>query len=79
MNLDERLEKDNRNKKPVKDPYYDDEPDYAGYIEYKKRPFLNEDKGVFEGVFENSFNKEPDVFDRTAVFRTSERSRGIGE
>ena len=40
MNLEERLVRDIR-KKPEKDPYYDDEPDYEGYIEHKKQPFIN--------------------------------------
>lgn len=69
MNLDERLNKDSK-KKPEKDPYYEDEPDYAPYIEREKRPSLNEYKGVFTSE-ERSINKRPDVFERTAVFKVS--------
>ncbi len=75
MNLDERLNKDIK-RKPLKDPYYEDEPDYEGYIEHKKQPFLNENGGVFDGVYENSFNIQESVFDKQAVFKvgTGERS-----
>ncbi len=72
MNLDERLIRDNQ-KKPEKDPYYDDEPDYEGYIEHEKQPFLNEQKGVFDSVYEDSFHTRPDVFERTAVFKVGNK------
>ena len=70
MNLEERLNKDAK-KKVQRDPYYDEEPDYAGYIEFEKKPFINEYKGVFDSADRDSINKRPDVFERTAVFRVS--------
>ena len=73
MNLDDRLTKDGVKKlKVLKDPYYEDEPDYAAYIEHEKRPSLNEYRGVFVSSDETSINKRPNVFDRTAVFKTGD-------
>lgn len=70
MNLDERLKRDSE-KKPEGDPYYDEEPDYAGYLPFEKMPFINDYKGVFKAKDEDSINKRPDVFERTAVFKVS--------
>ncbi|MBQ7724846.1 MAG: hypothetical protein K6A90_13910 [Lachnospiraceae bacterium] len=70
MNLDERLNKDSK-RKPEKDPYYEDEPDYAAYIERERHPSLNEYRGVFTSKDEKAINRRPDVFERTAVFKVS--------
>ena len=70
MNLDERLNKDNK-RKPVKDPYYEDEPDYAGYIVRERSTSLNQYRGVFTSKDEEAINRRPDVFERTAIFKVS--------
>ena len=72
MTLDERLIKDIK-RKPAKDPYYEDEPDYEGYIEHEeRRSSLNEYQGVFVSADQKAINRRPSVFDRTAVFKVTE-------
>ena len=72
MNLDERLDKMAK-KKPSGDPYYQDEPDGMAYMPWEKRPFLNEEKGVFASKEEKSLNKAPSVFDATAIFKVGHK------
>ena len=72
MNLDERLDKMAK-KKPSGDPYYQDEPDGLAYMPREKRPFLNEEKGVFASK-DKSLNTAPSVFDATAIFKVGNKN-----
>ena len=71
MNLQQRLEKDNkeRNNKKKRNVFDEDEET----LTYKERPkpvFLNDRSHTFDRIGDDSFHVAPSVFDRQAIFHT---------
>ena len=79
MRLEDRLFMENLrlNQEELKEAeiQQDPEEDEMGYA-YADRPpfvFLNRDKGVFANPDEHSLNTAPSVFEKTAIFKTSQQ------
>ena len=71
MNLQQRLEKDNRerNNKKKRNAFDEDEET----LTYKERPkpvFLNDRSHTFDRIGDDSFHVAPSVCDRQAIFHT---------
>lgn len=74
MNLNERLEKDNKRKyQKRKTPYSDDGEETLTYMERKRPAFLNEESKTFSGIGDDSFHLAPSVFDKQAIFHTGKQ------
>ena len=71
MNLQQRLEKDNRERNNKKKRNAFDEAEET--LTYKERPkpvFLNDRSHTFDRIGDDSFHVAPSVFDRQAIFHT---------
>lgn len=74
MNLNERLERDNKRKyQKQKTMYSDDGEETLTYMERKRPAFLNEDSKTFSGIGDDSFHLAPSVFDKQAIFHTGKQ------
>ena len=74
MNLNERLEKDNKRKyQKRKTPYSDDGEETLTYMGRKRPAFLNEESKTFSGIGDDSFHLAPSVFDKQAIFHTGKQ------
>ena len=74
MNLNERLEKDNKRKyQKRRPPYSDDGEETLTYMERKRPAFLNEESKTFSGIGDDSFHLAPSVFDKQAIFHTGKQ------
>ena len=75
MNLQQRLEKDNRERNMKKKRYalQDEDEETLTYKERSKPVFLNDKSHTFDRIGDDSFHVAPSVFDRQAIFHTGER------
>ena len=75
MNLQQRLEKDNRerNMKKKRNALQDEDEETLTYKERSKPVFLNDRSHTFDRIGDDSFHVAPSVFDRQAIFHTGER------
>lgn len=75
MNLQQRLEKDNRerNMKKKRNALQDEDEETLTYKERSKPVFLNDKSHTFDRIGDDSFHVAPSVFDRQAIFHTGER------
>ena len=74
MNLNERLERDNKKKyQKRKTTYSDDGEETLTYMERKRPAFLNEEQKTFSCIGDDSFHLAPSVFDKQAIFHTGKK------
>lgn len=75
MNLSERFAKDQREKEKKRKNRFVEDEETMTYMQRTRSAPINEQGTVFQAIGSDSFHVAPSVFDRQAIFHTTDQTK----